>query len=261
MNIISLLFFLLVMVFTGCKKLIDKDSVNIPICESPQKFYAMNNGSSGFRMVYSSDGRIESFYRGFDEDFSIQKDVITDDQGFIRQILEPNIDGSEGIDTLDVIYNDDLVIGISFYDYWGGTHLYEYSYDNSNRIISLDINNSNTNNTVYRYTYTYTFDNVTRMDYYQINDGVSSHLYKFLYTYDNQPNPYNEIDEKYHSFLLGWQSIFPLSSNNVTQVDVFGPNNFLESKFYQYSYRADGYPESGFEVPDIYDYGISYFYQ
>jgi len=248
------------MASSGCKKVIDGDSTNIPICESPQKFYAMNNGSSSFRMVYGGDGRVESFCRGFDEDFSIQKDVITDDEGFIRQILEPNLDGSEGIDTLDVIYSDDLVVGISFYDYWGGTHLYEYSYDNSNRIISLDINNSYTNNTD-RYTYTYTIDNVTRMDYYQINDGVTSHLFKFLYTYDNQPNPYSEIDEKYHSFLLGWQSIFPLSSNNITQVDVFNADNFLYSKSYIYSYRTDGYPESGFEAPEFNGFDISYFYQ
>lgn len=259
MTKLSLIFLLLVMVSSGCEKVIDGDSTKIPICESPQKLYAMNNGSSSFRMVYGDDGRIETFCMGSD-DFFIQKDVITDDEGFIRQILEPNIDGSADIDTLDVIYSDDLVTGISFYDNWGGTHLYEYSYDNSNRIISLDINYSNTNNTD-RYTYTYTADNVTRMDYYKINGGVESHLYKFLYTYDNQPNPYSEIDEKYHSFLLNWLSIFPLSSNNMIKVDVFGPDNFLYSKSYQYSYRADGYPESGFEVPDLNDFGISYFYQ
>ncbi|MEM7101587.1 MAG: hypothetical protein AAF502_00570 [Bacteroidota bacterium] len=220
---------------------------------------------TGFYFEYDSSGHLSSFKRAFEDEYTIQKEVITNEDGYVESIVDCPINSNAtgpATDTSLVIYEGSLIKKITYVNQYGYPNYFEFTYDSDNRIKTLrHITGAFGENAFKEYAFTYTGNNVTRIDEHRNNDGVISQEIYTLLKYDNNPNPYILLDEKYYPFLLDWIRHYPISENNVIEVkrQFLGEDEPQFGSIKNYIYGAGGYPETSYLLdPEIIDILYSY---
>jgi hypothetical protein len=255
------LFALLVIVFASCQKEIDP-TINEP--EEPRKYLSRvvetESGTPGeswlLEFKYDAQKRCTSM---------VEKYI--DSTGGVPTVLEEytytfHYNGAESRPFK--ITSDIFGAGVSWFTKFdsqgkklqdslhepgsGYTEIVDYSYS-GNRIIarySVDILGSTLNflDTIY-----HDGNNVTKEVSAEYSLGTLSHWSEYTYTYDNRPNPFNQLNINTAFFAsssyLGFGTFVGLNKNNYTSDtyrDLFPVAGSPSTVQYQYTYDADGYP-------------------
>lgn len=113
---------------------------------------------------------------------------------------------------------------------------------------------------IYRDTIEFTGDNVSRQMSGHYQDGMLVSLYEQKFTFDDHPNPFNQLNINTSFFASAYNefgTFLGLNKNNfvtVIQQDLVSPPDIWNEQ-YRYTYDADGYPVtiefSTFGIPGL----------
>jgi hypothetical protein len=128
----------------------------------------------------------------------------------------------------------------------GHTEVVHYSYG-SNKIHAQFLIDVMGMTVSYKDTAEFTGDNVTRHTSAQRQNNSLISLYEEKYTFDDKPNPFNQLNiasSFFASAYVEFGTFLGLNKNNfltVTQKDLVSPSDVWNG-MYRYKYDADGYP-------------------
>ena len=240
-------FILLLISFTSCEK-VNQTNGSLPA----QRFvgiYELSGHGLSFSFEYDSNNHLSAFRRRFDEDYGVFLEVICDNQGYVQTLISKRHDqnGIQLVDSFPVLYDGQNVESFEFLNSYNNLERFEFSYDNQNRMIQVQ---HFPPTTASYYSYEFTYDqnnNVIRTDRYVKYQGTIQNHYYVEYTYDNKPNPFTLMEDKYKPFLCGLNDSYPLSENNVisqTFYNVTGNVGVGSISSFSYTYRQDNLPSS-----------------
>ena len=241
------LFPLLIVIFSCSKNNDDSTSESLP------KLQLSSVSGHVIHEFNYSNNRIEKFSFELEEEH-VDKTIHYSLDNTIDFVVNQYTadDQSSYTDTTYVTLQDGKINELSTTKAWG-TLQEIIQYDNQNKITHIEsirsLSSTIQHTTLYKFSYSN--DNVTQLEI------TSNFLEKhYLYEFDNNPNPYQQIDPSILLLLSEWEHMNVLSSNNVVKQKEYETNtsSLIGETSYSYTYNAQEYPTNRISTDEEVNY-------